>query len=182
MLFIDRLELNNKVWFRKLVRALGGELIPNFEVEELRMMCPRSENQDVYLIGESAGEYECVSISHGNVYFIDKWEIDQEYRLINVVYKNLKSCPVTCESRIKTMDKLKMVEVKFEVPRSEGNELLLDMFTQEVEQYLKCATVYTYGNDEAYTVRVKYLSSDEKKYNKIKDKYARKIYTINRRS
>lgn len=177
MLFIDRLELNNKVWFRKLVRWLGGELIPNFEVEELRMMHPRSIGQGVYVIGESGGEYECVSISHGNVYFIDKWEIDQEYRLINVVYKNLKSCPVTCESRIKTMDKLKMVEVKFEVPKSDGNELLLDMFTQEIEQYLKCAIVYTYGDDESYSVSVKYLSTDESKYNKIKDKYARKLYT-----
>lgn len=177
MLFIDRLELNNKVWFRKLVRWLGGELIPNFEVEELRMISPRIGGQGLFIIGDSSGEYECVSVSQGNTYFVSKWEIDEHYKLASVTYKNLKACPVTCESRIKTMDTLKMVGVKFEVPRKDENDLLLDLFTQEVEQYLKCATVYIYGNDDCYEVRVIYLNTDEKKYNKIKEKYGRKIYT-----
>ena len=177
MLWLDRLELNNKVWFRKLVRVLGGNLVPNFEVEELVVVHTDVNSIDkLYLIGDSMGEYECVDVVSGEVMFRDKYEIDEDYKVVGVLYKSLNSCPITCEARVRQMDKVRTVRVSFDILDTEENDLIVDVFKQAVEQCLKGSYVEAWrAANGLCEVRVAYLKGDEKKYNKIKAKYDRKL-------
>lgn len=177
MLWLDRLELNNKTWFRKLVRVLGGNLVPNFEVEELVLVCMDANSIDsIYVIGDSMGEYECVDVLSGEVSFRNKYEIDEDYKVVSVLYKGLSYCPITCEARVRQMDKVRTVKVSFDVVDTEENDLVIDVFKQEVEQCLKGAYVEAWRSGKGLCeVRVAYLKEDEAKYSRIKDKYDRKL-------
>lgn len=173
-LFINRLELNNRVWFRKVVRGLGGKLLPNFDVEELFVVNP-DDNVCAVIIGESIDDYECI-VNNKQV-FISKYEVNTSFSLVDVFYKDLDACTMWCESRIRKIDGLKIVKIAFDVDWNIENDLVIDMFKREVEEYLKCASVLATIKDGTMTVKVRYISSDEKAYNKIKDKYGRKLYT-----
>lgn len=174
MLFINKLELNNRVWLRKLARGLGLKLVPNFDVEELVMVNP-VEGTRIVLIGDSMDDYEC--IQNNDQIFKSKYMVDENYKLVQVLYKDVDACTMWCESRIKKIDKLKVIKTEFVVEGSEENDLILDMFQREVDEYLKCADMRIDSYDGVYTVKIKYINTDEKAYNKIKEKYGRKLHT-----
>ena len=174
MLLINRLELNNRKWLRKLVRGLGMKLVPNFDVEELIMVDP-TEDSMILVIGDSMDDYEC--LVNNEQTFISKYTVDENYKLVQVLYKDLDACTMWCGSRIKEINKIKVVETEFTVEASQENDLVLNMFEREVTEYLKCADVEVTGKDGIYTVKVRHINTDESAYNKIKDKYGRKIHT-----
>jgi len=175
-LMIKRLELNNKVCLRKVCRWLGMELVPNFEVEELYVAI-RNDGWDMeptiyVVIGESSnGEYEAYRLNSSSVVYLDKWMVDTDGKVIKVVYKDLKTCMVSCESRSKIINNLTTEYMEFTVSGNEDTELALDMFEKEIEEYLDFGNVAIDGTNGVYKVKCKYLVKDRKAFNSIKGRY-----------
>ena len=178
MLWLDRLELNNKVWFRKLVRALGGELVPNFDVEELYVILGYDcgTTRRLVVIGDDGYEYEAYDAGSKPV-FIAKGDVDINGHILKVVYKDINHCTVVCMNRAVIINEIsKTITTKFECQASEDNDLYLDMFEKEVENYMKFGNVLITGSEGMYLVTCIYLASESKMFNKIKAKYDRKLH------
>lgn len=182
--FVDSLELNNKVWFRKLVRWLGGRLLPNFDVEEIVMTnrTPAAYIQSKYvLIGESMNEYEVYDPDVGSR-FVDKWRIDEECTVTDVLYKDIDTCSVVCSSRLEQLQKwesttLDFVWTKPDTMNKEDFELLIDKMEEELLKKTKTTSMWARGTNGVFEIRLIYSKAESKKVNKIKGKYDGKIYT-----
>lgn len=175
-LMIRRLELNNRIWLRKVCRLLGIELVPNFEVEELYVAIRNDEvdmEPTIYVvIGESSnGEYEAYRLSSSSVVYLDKWMVDTDGKVIKVVYKDLKTCMVSCESRSEVINNLTTEYMELTVSGNDDTELALDMFEKEIEEYLDFGNVSIDGTNGVYKVKCKYLVKDRKAFRSIKGRY-----------
>ena len=168
-LLVNKLELNNKKWFRKLVRWLGGKLVPNFSVEELVVVVSddvTGDNNVYHLIGEEFDEYVVVDNST-----ISKYSVDEYGKLVKVLYKNVNMCGISCNSRAFKIDNIRFTKDSFSVDGNSVSELLLDTFENEVEEYLDFGNVVITGIDGKYNVSVTYVSTDEDKYKSLKEKF-----------
>ena len=166
---INRLELNNKAWLRKACRWLNIKLVPNFEVEELYVIL----GPEVYvIIGESSdGSYEAYIQGTTDVRYLDRWTVDDDSKLVKVVYKNLKTCTISCAKREDVINGLTTEYVEFTVTGTEETDRALDMFEREVEEYLDYGDVQIDGTNGVFTVECKYLVKDRKTFNIIRKKY-----------
>lgn len=123
---INRLELNNKTWLRKSCRWLGLKLVPNFEVEELYIIL---DTVSYVVIGESGnGEYEAYVNGTTDVCYLDRWTVDNDSKLVKVVYKNLKTCAISCTKREDIINGLTTEYVEFTVTGTAETERALDIF------------------------------------------------------
>ena len=166
---INRLELNNKTWLRKACRWLGIKLVPNFEVEELYVIL---KEETYVVIGESSnGEYEAYTLGNNMVCYLDRWEVDDDSKLVKVIYKNLNTCTISCNKREDVINGLTTEYAEFTVTGTEETERALDMFEREVEEYLDYGDVDIDGFNGVFTVKCKYLVKDRKTFNIIRKKY-----------
>lgn len=173
-LIINRIELNNKNWFRKVVRWLGGKLVPNFSVEELVVIVPHdSGNHKIYhLIGESFDEYILVDNST-----VKKDYIDEYGKLVKVLYKNVNTCTLNCRGRAFKVDSISFAKDSFTIANKDNVELVLDLFEHDVEEYLTFGNVFVYGTNGVYNVSSTFLESEADKYYKLKRSYKDELYT-----
>ena len=186
---INKAELNNKVWFRKLVRALGGRLLPNFDVEEIVMTrrdASYDTNHTVMLIGEDRDEYECFTtdpyFKNGGIRWREKWTIDDEYTVTDVIYKELNTCTLICGSRIEQLAKWEKETMEFTWSKPDGMdkelfELTIDLLEEELLKHTKTSSFYTSGNNGVFNIRIHYSRVESKLVNEIKRKFDGKLYS-----
>ena len=173
-LIINKIELNNKSWFRRAVRWLGGKLVPNFSVEELIVVVPSdSGNHRTYhIIGESFDEYILINNST-----VKKDYVDEYGKLVKTLYKNVNTCTLNCKDKAFKVDSISFSKDVFTVVNKGNVELVLDLFEHDVEEYLSFGNVFVHGTNGVYNVSATFLDTETSKYNKIKEKYKDELYT-----